>query len=363
MKAMKTARAGDLRVAPVLRELADAIGKVAGQASEVSTAVPGLTLYRNTVKTAPNPCTYAPSLLLIPQGKKRVDLGKQSYVFGGSTFLLTSIELPIVSRVCAASAEKPYLAFFLKLDMEMVRDVLHSEEVVIPSPPMGTRGMVLGEATVELLAPCLRMVQLLGTPRDVPFFGKLLKREIIYRLLQGPQGDRLRSVATLADQSYRTAKAVTWLRDNFKRALNVGELASMIGMSRSTLNHHFRGLTAMSPLQFQKQLRLHAARQKMLTEEVDAASAAFEVGYESPSQFNREYKRIFGQPPMRDIQALRASLPTQMNFQRRSSRTLRGSITPAIRGGGVELPSSYAHELSRSRGAVVCVSRAMGVFT
>jgi AraC-like DNA-binding protein len=249
-----------------------------------------------------------PSLLVISQGKKRVDLGKQSYVFGESTFLLTSIELPIVSRVCAASVEKPYLAFFLKLDMGMVRDVLHSEEVNILPPPVGTRGMVLGEATIELLAPCLRMVQLLHTPQDVPFFSKQLQREIIYRLLQGPQGDRLRSVATLADQSYRTAKAVTWLRDNFKKTLNVDELALMTGMSRSTLNHHFRGLTAMSPLQFQKQLRLRAARQKMLTEELDAANAAFEVGYESPSQFNREYQRFFGRPPMRDIHALRATL-------------------------------------------------------
>ena len=308
MKAAKTGQSDNPQIAQALHELADGIGKVIGRISELSTAVPGLTLYQNTVPTAPNPCTYVPSLLLIPQGKKRVDLGKQSYVFGESTFLLTSIELPIISRVCAASVEKPYLAFFLKLDMGMVRDVLHSEEVRIPAPRVGTRGMVLGEATVELLAPCSRMVQLLRTPQDVPFLGKLLQREIIYRLLQGPQGDRLRSVATLADQSYRTAKAVTWLRDNFKKTLNVDELASMTGMSRSTLNHHFRGLTAMSPLQFQKQLRLHAARQKMLTEELDAASAAFEVGYESPSQFNREYKRFFGQPPMRDIEALRANL-------------------------------------------------------
>jgi AraC-like DNA-binding protein len=308
MKAHKSRQSDDPQVVEVLQELADAISKVMGHASEVSTAVPGLTLYRNTVATTSNPCTYVPSLLVIPQGKKRVDLGKQSYVFGESTFLLTSIDLPIISRVCAASAEKPYLAFFLKLDMGTVRDVLHSEEVHVPAPPVGTRGMVLGEATIELLAPCSRMVQLLRTPQDVPFFGKLLQREIIYRLLQGPQGDRLRSVATLADQGYRTAKAVTWLRDNFKKTLNVDELASMTGMSRSTLNHHFRGLTAMSPLQFQKQLRLHAARQKMLTEELDAASAAFEVGYESPSQFNREYKRFFGRPPMRDIEALRASL-------------------------------------------------------
>jgi len=308
MKARKSGQTNTPQIAQVLKELADAICKAMGQASEVSTAVHGLTLYQNSVPTAPNPCTYAPSLLVIPQGKKRVDLGKQSYVFGESTFLLTSIELPIISRVCTASVEKPYLAFFLKLDMGMVRDILHSEEVHIPAPPVGTRGMVLVEATVELLAPCSRMVQLLQTPQDVPFFGKLLQREIIYRLLQGPQGDRLRSIATLADQSYRTAKAVGWLRDNFKKTLNVDELASMTGMSRSTLNHHFRGLTAMSPLQFQKQLRLHTARQKMLTDELDAASAAFEVGYESPSQFNREYKRFFGQPPMRDIQALRARL-------------------------------------------------------
>src|SRR5579872_4006647 len=308
MMGRRSRQADDPGVTQALKELAGSISKALDGAADLSTDVPGLALYRNTAPTAANPCTYEPSLLLIPQGKKRVDLGKESYVFGESTFLLTSIELPIVGRVCVASVEKPYLAFFLRLDMGTVRDVLHTEEVRIPIPPIGTRGMVLGEATVELLTPCSRMVQLLDTPQDVPFFGKLLQREIIYRLLQGPQGDRLRSVATMAGQSYLTAKAVTWLRKNFEKTLNVDELASMAGMSRSTLHHHFRSLTAMSPLQFQKQLRLHTARQKMLTEELDAASVAFAVGYESPSQFNREYKRFFGKPPMRDVQALRASL-------------------------------------------------------
>ena len=297
----------DTRVVSVLSKLALLIGKVMGDSAQLTTPVSGLTLYQNTFPTPPNPCTYEPSLLVIPQGRKRVDLGKQSYLFGGETFLLTSIELPIISRVSEASIERPYLAFFLKLDVGMVRDVLHTEEVAIPSPPAGIRGMVLGEATVELLAPCCRMIKLLDTPQDVPFFGKLLQREIIYRLLQGPQGDRLRAIATLADQDYRTAKAVTWLRENYEKTLNVDDLASISGMSRSTFHHHFRSLTAMSPLQFQKQLRLHAARQKMLNEELDATSAAFEVGYESPSQFNREYKRFFGQPPIRDIQAIRAS--------------------------------------------------------
>jgi AraC-like DNA-binding protein len=305
MVVKKSKQNEDPRVTQALNELAGLISKALGSATELSTSVPGLKLYRNTAPTAPNPCSYEPSLLLIPQGKKRVDLGKQSYTFGESTFLLTSIELPIVSRVSVASVQKPYLAFFLKLDMGIVRDVLHTEEVRVSASPAGTRGMVLAEATVEVLLPCSRMVHLLGIPQDVPFFGKLLQREIIYRLLQGPQGDRLRSVATLADQDYRTAKAVTWLRENFEKTLSVDELASMAGMSRSTLHHHFRGLTAMSPLQFQKQLRLHAARQRMLTEEIDAASAAFEVGYESPSQFNREYKRLFGKPPMRDVLELR----------------------------------------------------------
>jgi AraC-like DNA-binding protein len=308
MAARKSEQSESSGISQVLKELADTIGKAMGRSAELSNVVPGLALYQNTTPTAPNPCTYEPSLLIVPQGKKRVDFGTQSHVFGESTFLLTSIALPIVSRVCAASVEKPYLAFFLKLDMVMVRDVLHTEEVRVPPPPVGTRGMVLEKVTVELLKPCLRVLQLLDTPKDAPFFSKLLQREIIYRLLQGTQGDRLRSVATLADQSYRTARAVTWLRENFKKTLNVDELASLAGMSRSTLHHHFRGLTAMSPLQFQKRLRLHTARQKMLTEEFDAATAAFEVGYESPSQFNREYKRFFGNPPMRDIQALRASV-------------------------------------------------------
>src|SRR6476469_6044112 len=151
MMAQKSKHSHDPSVTQALKELAGSINKAMDSTAALSIKVPGLTLYRNTAPTAPNPCTYEPSLLLIPQGKKRVDLGKQSYVFGESTFLLTSIELPIVSRVSEASVEKPYLAFFLKLDMGIVRDVLHTEEVrIIPAPPGGTRGMVLGEATIEL---------------------------------------------------------------------------------------------------------------------------------------------------------------------------------------------------------------------
>ena len=264
-------------------------------------------LYRRTAPTVPSPCTYEPSLLVIAQGTKRVTLGSTSYVFSQSRFLLTSLELPVMSQVIAASAEIPYLAFFLKLDMSAVREVIHTEEVPASEATSDTRGMAIGVTTAELVNSCCGMMDLLDAPQDIPFLSKLIHREIIYRLLQGSQGARLRAIATFGDQSHRTAKAVAWLRLNYERPLPLEQLAAIAGMSRSTLHHSFRALTAMSPLQFQKRLRLHAARQRMLAGDLDAASAAFEVGYESPSQFNREYRRFFGQPPMRDIKALRDS--------------------------------------------------------
>lgn len=289
----------------LLTELRSKISNSLGASGERAIGTLRLTLYRCTAPTVPNPCTYQPSLLVIAQGRKRVDLGRTSYVFGQSRFLLTSVELPIVSQVVTASEEAPYLAFFLKLNIATVRDILNTEEVHVPESPIGTRGMAIGEATIELVRSCSRMMDILDAPQDIPFLGKLIHQEIIYRLLQGTQGARLRAIATLGDQSHRTEKAVAWLRENYEKPLLVEQLATIAGMGRSTLHHHFRALTAMSPLQFQKQLRLRAARQRMLVDGLDAASAAFEVGYESASQFNREYRRFFGKPPMRDIQALR----------------------------------------------------------
>jgi hypothetical protein len=149
-------------------------------------------LYRCTAPTVSSPCSYEPSLLLIAQGRKRVDLGRANYVFGQSRFLLTSIELPVVSQVITASEDAPYLAFFLKLDISTVRDILNTEEVHVPETPSGARGMAIGETTVELVNACSRLMDLLDAPQDIPFFGKLIQREIIYRLLQGTQGQRLR---------------------------------------------------------------------------------------------------------------------------------------------------------------------------
>lgn len=170
---------------------------------------------------------------------------------------------------------------------------------------MDARGMAMGVTTAELVSACSRLVDLLDAAQDIPFLSDLIQREIIYRLLRSPQGNHLRAIATQGEQSNRTAKVVTWLRTNYAKPLRVEDLAAMAQMGVSTLHHHFRTLTAMSPLQYQKQLRLHVARERMIADGLDAASAAFEVGYESASQFNREYSRFFGQPPMRDVKARR----------------------------------------------------------
>jgi AraC-like DNA-binding protein len=246
-----------------------------------------------------------PSLVVFLQGEKQINLGRKTYVCDGSMYLLTSVDLPVVSQVTKASKEEPLYSLLLRLEMPVVREILSQEDFALAEEVRGPSGMAIGVSSVELLDACLRLVELLDSPQDIPFLGGLIQREIIYRLLRGPQGKNLRAIATLGEQSQRTAKAVAWLRANYSKPLRVEELASVARMGVSTLHHHFRSLTAMSPLQYQKHLRLHVARERMLNEGLDAASAAFEVGYESASQFSREYSRFFGQSPMRDVKAIR----------------------------------------------------------
>ena len=278
-----------------------------GSAENQATDIPGLTLHRRTGRTTtPSSVTYQPSVAVVAQGRKRVDLGRTTFIYDASRFLLTSVDLPVVSQVIQASEEAPYLCLMLKLEMPVVRELLGREEIQVAEAPPDSPGMATGETTVEFLSACCRLVDLLHTPRDIPFLGGLIQREIIYRILQSAEGARLRAIATLGEQSHRTAKAIAWIGANYAKPLRVEDLAEIAGMGVSTLHHHFRMLTAMSPLQYQKQLRLQAARGRMLMDGLDAASAAFEVGYESASQFNREYSRFFGQPPMRDVRTLRS---------------------------------------------------------
>ena len=294
-------RARELRA-----ELARGIALFMGSAENRATDIPGLTLHRRTAPTAPCSMTYAPGVIVIAQGRKRVELGRNIFIYDASRFLLTSVDLPVVSRVIEASEQAPCLALSLKLEMPVVRELLSREEIRVAEAPADSPGMATGETTVEFLSACCRLVDLLRAPQDVPFLSGLIQREIVYRILRSAEGARLKTIATLGEQSHRTAKAIAWIAANYAKPLRVDDLAEIAGMGVSTLHHHFRVLTAMSPLQYQKHLRLQAARGRMLMDGMDAASAAFEVGYESASQFNREYSRFFGQPPMRDIRTLRS---------------------------------------------------------
>jgi AraC-like DNA-binding protein len=299
---------------PALRtELARRIASFIGSKEKLITDIPGLLLSRRTAPTAPASATYEPSLAVVAQGRKRADLGGTAFIFDESRYLLTSLDLPVTCNVIEASEAVPYLCFVLKLEIPVVRELLSREEIHSTEAPPDSPAMATGETTAELLDACCRLIDLLNTPQDIPFLSGLIQREIIYRILRGPEGARLRAIATLGDQSHRTAKAIAWVRSNYAKPLRVEDLAKIAGMGVSTLHHHFRALTAMSPLQYQKQLRLQAARERLLMDGTDAASAAFEVGYESASQFNREYSRFFGQPPIRDIKARRLAGSATIN--------------------------------------------------
>ena len=306
---------GDLNreVIEMRKELTRKIAARAQALGENPTAVPGLALYR---RDKPTPCfhaTYEPSLSVFVQGKKRVSLGGTEYLCDRSSFLLSSIDVPAVGQITEASEQVPLLSMFLRLDMTTVREVIGHEDLPELQATIQSRGLAVGETTMGLLSACSRLIDLLETPEDIPFLGHLIQREIVYRILRTPQGERLRAIATTGDLSHRTARAIAWLRANYAKPLHIEELATVARMGVSTLHHQFRALTAMSPLQYQKQLRLQSARQRMLMDRVDATSAAYEVGYESVSQFNREYSRFFGQPPMRDIKSLRLTGPAAMN--------------------------------------------------
>lgn len=208
-------------------------------------------------------------------------------------------------QIIEANRKKPYLGLRLKFDHRELSQLLVDSNLPAPRAQQSSRGMATGEVTLPLLTAVQRLIDLLDNPEDIPILAPIIQREILYRLLVGDQGARLRQIASAGSQSQQIARAIDWLKENFNQPLRIDDLATQARMSASTFHHHFRAMTALSPLQYQKQLRLQEARRLMLAEHVDAGTAAFQVGYESPSQFSREYSRLFGAPPLRDIMNLR----------------------------------------------------------
>lgn len=274
----------------------------------VPAAIPRVTLIRASEVTTPMPVLYRPAICVIAQGRKRVILGESIYPYGVGECLAVSVDLPVMGQVTEASPDKPYLCLQLDINLAMLGDLMLEADLKAPETRAGM-GLCVSEAPAALLDAMTRLVNLLDTPGDIPFLAPLIEREILYRFLQTEQSVRLRQIATADARLASVNRAINWLKEHFAEPFTIDSVARAAYLSPSALHHAFKAVTAMSPLQYQKQLRLQEARRLMLSLGMDAASAGFQVGYESPSQFSREYARQFGAPPLRDITRLRDGAP------------------------------------------------------
>jgi AraC-like DNA-binding protein len=290
-----------------IKELAELLEKNVIMDGTHETSIPGLRLVRASRISEPVYSVYEPSLCVVAQGSKVVMLGEESYKYNSASYLTASVHLPITGQIVEASPEIPYLCVNLQLDMNQIFEVIQSSNQVIPSSPPG-RGLVISRVEDSLLDTVLRLIRLLETPQDIPVLASSVKREIVYRILQNDKNDSMKHFALVGSQGQRIAKVIGVLNREFAQPLKVDELAKGARMSSSSFYNHFKEVTGMSPIQYQKQLRLQEARRLLLTENMEAAEAAFQVGYESPSHFSREYTRRFGLSPIKDIRSIREKI-------------------------------------------------------
>jgi AraC-like DNA-binding protein len=267
----------------------------------------GLSLNRASSPKEPLHSVYDPVFCVIAQGSKEIFLSNERYVYDASHYLLVTTELPLVGHVLEASLERPYLSLRLELDPTLVNSVMVEAGDIESDTHPNVRAITVSSLDGDLLDAAVRLVRLLDSPAEAPFLAPLITREIVYRLWMGEQRDRLRQIAALGGYTPHIARAIERLRVDFDQPLRIEGIARELGMSVSGFHHHFKAVTAMSPLQFQKRLRLQEARRLMLGEGLDAAGAAYRVGYHDASHFNREYKSLFGLPPMRDMERLRGT--------------------------------------------------------
>ncbi|MNS86826.1 HTH-type transcriptional activator RhaS [compost metagenome] len=293
-------------------EIAALISRHAPRTGDYTTAIGNLSFHRQSSVTESLFHAARPSVAIIAQGAKDVTLGTETFHYSRMQYLLTSVDLPVQVRVVEASVEAPHLCVVLGIDIADVAALLDSEsgsdsvaqQKILPA----TRGISVSDVSAELLDAMLRLVRLLDKPGEIATLAPLIRRELTYRLLNGPVGARLRHMALASSQSHQVGQAIDWIKHNYCEPLRIEHLAGMANMSMSSLHHHFKAITAMTPMQYQKLLRLQEARRLMLVEQIDAGTAGYRVGYASESQFSREYSRQFGRAPMRDVGQVRAQL-------------------------------------------------------
>jgi AraC-like DNA-binding protein len=304
----KTQREESMRTKASQEELAALIARHRPGGRGDIEPVPGLFLYHASSRVGPHYHVSEPSICIIAQGSKEVLLGKERYQYDPARYLLLSNGLPLVSRILEASEERPYLGLRILLDPAIITSVLVEADHLAPRANGDPRALTVSKISAPLLDAVVRLVRLVDTLRDYKILAPLIVREIVYRLLLGEQRGRLRRIAAVGSSEHRMSKAIDLIRAHYDKPLHIARVAKNLGMSVSGFHHHFKSATAMSPLQFQKQLRLQEARRLLIADDCDAATAAYRVGYDDPSHFSREYKRLFGEPPMRDVERLRSPI-------------------------------------------------------
>ena len=288
-----------------ITELAAAIDRHVAGSGICTTAMPHVSLIRADQPSTPTPAVYEASLCLIAQGSKRVAIGDDSVVYDAAHYLLVSVDLPLVGHVIDASPDCPYLCCKIDLDPSMLSDLMVAEGGAVLQTHLPVLGVYPSDP--DLIDAACRLVGLLDRPDTIRVLAPLIEREILYRLLTGPHGPMLRHLVTAGSHLNQISRAIAVIRRRFDAPIRIDEVAAEAGMSPSSLHAHFKAITHMTPLEYQKQLRLQEARRLMLAGGATAGTAGFTVGYESPSQFSREYRRMFGAPPRQDIERLHAA--------------------------------------------------------
>ena len=287
-------------------ELAQLMQRFVNSDGVHSTAIESLHLIRCAEPGEKTWGVHKPALCIIVQGGKEVRLGDELYCYDPLHYLVVSVTLPVAGCVVRASSQEPYMCIRLDIDPSLIAELISEADPFAELEELPQRGLYLDRIDAPLLDATLRLVRLLDKPKDIPVLAPLALREIFYRLLCGPQGQHLQEIVLQGSQSHRVTRAIEWLNQNYIEPLRIEELARRVNLSSSSLHHRFKALTAMSPLQYQKQLRLQEARRLLMAEGLEVSVAGYRVGYESPSQFSREYSRLFGASPVKDMARLRS---------------------------------------------------------